>query len=63
MLLNLASVVNAESADILWGFIRRYVPGAGPDTQPLLARLVDHADRLLPRLRPPGEAVPPARRE
>jgi len=43
MLLNLASVVNAESAEILWGFIRRYVPGASPETQPLLARLVDHA--------------------
>jgi len=43
MLLNLASVVNAESAEILWGFIRRYVPGASPESQPLLGRLVDHA--------------------
>ncbi|HEX3575037.1 MAG TPA: lysine--tRNA ligase, partial [Rhodopila sp.] len=43
MLLNLASVVNADTADILWGFIRRYVPGAAPDNQPLLARLADHA--------------------
>jgi lysyl-tRNA synthetase class 1 len=43
MLLNLASVVNADSPDILWGFIRRYVPGASPESQPLLARLVDHA--------------------
>ncbi len=43
MLLNLASVVNAETPDILWGFIRRYVPGATPQTQPLLARLADHA--------------------
>jgi lysyl-tRNA synthetase class 1 len=43
MLLNLASVVNAETPDILWGFIRRYVPGATPETQPLLARLADHA--------------------
>jgi lysyl-tRNA synthetase class 1 len=43
MLLNLASVVNADHPDILWGFIRRYVPGADPQTQPLLARLVDHA--------------------
>jgi lysyl-tRNA synthetase class 1 len=43
MLLNLASVVNADTPDILWGFIRRYVPGATPDTQPLLARLADHA--------------------
>jgi lysyl-tRNA synthetase class 1 len=43
MLLNLASVVNADGPDILWGFIRRYVPGASPETQPLLARLADHA--------------------
>jgi lysyl-tRNA synthetase, class I len=43
MLLNLASVVNADTPDILWGFIKRYVPGASPETQPLLARLADHA--------------------
>jgi len=43
MLLNLASVVNADQPDILWGFIKRYVPGAGPETQPLLAHLVEHA--------------------
>jgi lysyl-tRNA synthetase class 1 len=43
MLLNLASVVNAESADILWGFIRRYLPDASPESQPMLARLVDRA--------------------
>jgi lysyl-tRNA synthetase class 1 len=43
MLLNLASVVNADRPDMLWGFIRRYRPGAGPETTPFLARLVDHA--------------------
>ena len=43
MLLNLASVVNAESPEILWGFIRRYSPGAAPDTKPFLDRLVHHA--------------------
>jgi lysyl-tRNA synthetase, class I len=43
MLLNLASVVNADTSEILWGFIQRYVPGATPQTQPLLARLADHA--------------------
>jgi lysyl-tRNA synthetase, class I len=43
MLLNLASVVNADQSDILWGFIKRYVPGASPESQPLLARLVDYA--------------------
>ncbi len=43
MLLNLASVVNAEHPEILWGFIKRYVPGADPRTEPLLARLADYA--------------------
>jgi lysyl-tRNA synthetase class 1 len=43
MLLNLASVVNAENSDILWGFIRRYSPDATPEAMPLLARLVDYA--------------------
>jgi lysyl-tRNA synthetase class 1 len=43
MLLNLASVANAHTPDILWGFIRRYIPNARPDNEPLLARLVEHA--------------------
>ena len=43
MLLNLASVVNAEQPDVLWGFIGRYAPGATPQTQPFLDRLVAHA--------------------
>ncbi|MBV9813035.1 MAG: lysine--tRNA ligase, partial [Acetobacteraceae bacterium] len=43
MLLNLASVVNAESPEILWGFIRRYRSDAKPEDMPLLARLVEHA--------------------
>ncbi len=43
MLLNLASVVNADNADMLWGFLARYMPGATPATQPLLARLIEHA--------------------
>jgi lysyl-tRNA synthetase class 1 len=43
MLLNLASVVNAETPDILWGFIRRYNPAADPADMPLLDRLVNYA--------------------
>lgn len=43
MLLNLASVVNAETPDILWGFIRRYNAAATPADLPLLARLVEYA--------------------
>ena len=43
MLLNLASVVNADTPDMLWGFIQRYTNGATPESQPLLARLARHA--------------------
>ena len=43
MLLNLACVVNAETPAMLWGFIRRYSPGASPETMPFLDKLVDHA--------------------
>ncbi|MSP02140.1 MAG: lysine--tRNA ligase [Acetobacteraceae bacterium] len=43
MLLNLASVANAGTPDVLWGFIRRYKPDATPENEPLLARLVEHA--------------------
>ena len=63
MLLNLASVVNAESPDLLWGFIHRYAPGATPQTQPFLDRLVRHAiayyqDRVRPtkHYRQPNDA-------
>jgi lysyl-tRNA synthetase class 1 len=40
LLLNLVSAANASNQDILWGFISRYVPGATPQTQPLLAGMV-----------------------
>ncbi|GJE55466.1 MULTISPECIES: lysine--tRNA ligase [Methylobacterium] len=43
MLLNLVSVANAETPDVLWGFIRRYAPDVGPGTHPRLAALVDRA--------------------
>ncbi|MBV8094680.1 MAG: lysine--tRNA ligase [Acetobacteraceae bacterium] len=43
MLLNLASVVNADEPGILWQFIRRYAPEATPESTPFLAKLVDHA--------------------
>ena len=43
MLLNLASVANAESADVLWAFLARYQADATPESDPLLARLVEHA--------------------
>lgn len=45
MLLNIASVSNAETTDVLWGFIRGYAPGVGPATHPRLAELVGYAVR------------------
>ncbi len=43
LLLNLASAANADSKDVLWGFITRYAPEASPDTHPLLDRLAGFA--------------------
>ena len=43
LLLNLASVCNAEESGVMWGFIERYAPGIEPANAPLLARLVDYA--------------------
>ena len=43
MLLNLASVVNADTPDMLWGFIQNYLPGTTAENTPFLARLVGHA--------------------
>jgi lysyl-tRNA synthetase class 1 len=60
MLLNLASVVNAETPDILWGFIRRYLPDASPATQPFLARLVTHAIAYYQDIERPKKTFRPA---
>jgi len=43
MLLKLVSASNAESAEILWGFIRRYRPDVTPQTHPQLDALVGYA--------------------
>jgi lysyl-tRNA synthetase class 1 len=45
MLLNLAGVCNTEDPEVLWGFISRYAPEVGPDSHPMLARLVGFALR------------------
>ncbi len=45
MLLNLASVVNAEQPGVLWGFISNYAPDATPESEPMLAGLVAYAIR------------------
>ncbi len=43
LLLNLVSAADASTKDILWGFISRYMPGASPETEPMLDRLVGYA--------------------
>lgn len=43
LLINLVSASNASDRDILWGFIGRHLPGATPESEPLLDRLVSYA--------------------
>ncbi|MFD0988230.1 lysine--tRNA ligase [Methyloligella solikamskensis] len=45
LLLNLASASNSEDSDVLWGFIKRYCPGATPEEHPLLDQMVGFAVR------------------
>jgi lysyl-tRNA synthetase class 1 len=43
MLLNLASVVNAEAPAVLWSFVNRYAPDATPENAPMLDELIECA--------------------
>ncbi|MEL6287527.1 MAG: lysine--tRNA ligase [Pseudomonadota bacterium] len=43
LLLNLVSASNADDAQVLWGFIRRYAPDATAENSPQLAQLVGYA--------------------
>ena len=45
LLLNLASVCHAEDKAVVWGYVARYAPGATPESDPLLDRLVGYAVR------------------
>ncbi|MFN0217444.1 MAG: lysine--tRNA ligase [Hyphomicrobium sp.] len=45
LLMNLVSVSNAASKDVLWGFLRRYAPGATPEANPILDKLSGYAVR------------------
>ena len=56
MLLNLASAAGAEDAGTLWGFVRRYAPGATPETHPDLDRAARGAVRYY------ADVVKPSRR-
>ncbi len=43
LLLNLASVCNADNADILWGFVKKYDETATKETHPLLNTMISNA--------------------
>ncbi len=43
ILLNLVSVCHTDNPSVLWHYISRFVPGATPQSAPLLDRLVKHA--------------------
>jgi len=43
LLLNLVSASNANTREVLWGNIRAYAPGASPEANPGLDRLVGYA--------------------
>jgi lysyl-tRNA synthetase class 1 len=45
LLLNLVSASNANTREVLWGNIRAYAPGASPEANPGLDRLVGYALR------------------
>src|SRR5579859_4759395 len=62
LLLNLVSVASAADKQTLWGFLSRYLPGATPQSEPMLDRLADYAihyyeDFVLPakRFRPASD--------
>jgi lysyl-tRNA synthetase class 1 len=64
MLLNLASAANANDKAVLWGFIRRYAPGALPETHPQLDAAAGHAVRYFEDFVRPAKAYrPPEPRE
>ena len=43
LLLNLVSAADASDKAMLWGFLERYIPGASPQSQPLLDRMAGNA--------------------
>ncbi|WP_207455195.1 lysine--tRNA ligase [Azospirillum sp. SYSU D00513] len=45
LLLNLAGAANAETKDVMWGFISRYAPEATPENSPFLDKLAGYAVR------------------
>ena len=55
LLLNLAAVCQAETADVIWGYVSDYVPGVTKDSHPVLDNMMSYAvnyyqDRVAPTL-------------
>jgi lysyl-tRNA synthetase class 1 len=70
LLLNLVAVASTDDKELLWGFVRRHVPGVAPDTHPEVDALIDHAlvyfrDFIAGSLRkrPPGDVEAAALRD
>ncbi|HEY1606956.1 MAG TPA: lysine--tRNA ligase [Allosphingosinicella sp.] len=43
LLLNLVGVASTDDKQLIWGFVRRYVPDVSPETHPELDALIDYA--------------------
>ena len=64
LLLNLVSAANASDKEILWGFIARHLPGATPQSEPLLDQLTGYAIHFYEDfVRPTKRFRPPDARE
>ena len=62
LLLNLVAASNAHDKEVLWGFIRRHAPDAGPADAPAARPSGRLRGALLRGLRKAAEEIPPARR-
>jgi lysyl-tRNA synthetase class 1 len=60
LLLNLVAASNAHDKEVLWGFIRRHAPDAGPQTHPLLDQLAGYAVRYYEDFVKPQKKFRPA---
>lgn len=60
LLLNLVAASNADSKDVLWGFIRRHASGADAKAYPLLDRLAGYAVRYYQDFIKPKKVYRPA---
>ena len=56
MLLNLASAINADSPEMLWDFIRRYLPGRHAGKLPVPGEAGGLRDRLLTGISSPRKS-------